>query len=119
MTVNSYLLYFLLWSSNWYFSNSFKYFLGNKLRNNENYSKKFTLKLDSHRKNYHFSQKYTEELLKRIQMNKGIGNNTKTNSNIAYYETLLQKLNSKNESIQNISILGEDFDSFYRNLNLN
>jgi len=119
MIVNFYLLYFLLYSSNWYFSDSFKHLLGNKLRNNKNYSKKFILKLDSHRKNYHFSQKYTEELLKRMQMNRGLGNNTKINSDIAYYETLLQKLNSKNETIQNSSILGEDFDSFYRNINSN
>jgi hypothetical protein len=58
-----------------------------------------------------------------MQIIRGVGNatmnNANANQNIDYYETLLKKLNSKNETMQNISILGEEFDSFYRNINLN
>jgi ATP-dependent metalloprotease FtsH len=94
-----------------------------KLNRNKNNQQKTLVKLNTYRKNYHFSQRYTEELLKRMQIVRGIGNSTmnnaNTNQNIDYYETLLKKLNSKNETIQNISILGEEFDSFYRNVNLN
>jgi ATP-dependent metalloprotease FtsH len=94
-----------------------------KLNRNKNNQQKTLVKLNTYRKNYHFSQRYTEELLKRMQIDRGIGNSTmnnaNTNQNIDYYETLLKKLNSKNETIQNISILGEEFDSFYRNVNLN
>ena len=124
MIVNCYLLYFLLSCSNWSVSDSFVTHLhNNKLGHNKICNKDSTVKLKSHRKNYHFSQRYTEDLLKRMQIITGIGNNTSNNANnnqnIDYYETLLKKLNSKNESIQNISILGEDFDSFYHNINLN
>jgi ATP-dependent metalloprotease FtsH len=114
----------LLSCSNWSVSDSFVTHLhNNKLGHNKICNKDSTVKLKSHRKNYHFSQRYTEDLLKRMQIIRGIGNNTSNNANnnqnIDYYETLLKKLNSKNESIQNISILGEDFDSFYHNINLN
>jgi ATP-dependent metalloprotease FtsH len=94
-----------------------------KLNLNKNNQEKSLVRLNTYRKNYHFSQRYTEELLKRMQIIRGVGNgtinNANTNKNIDYYETLLKKLNSKNETIQNISILGEEFDSFYRNINLN
>lgn len=75
------------------------------------------MKLNSHRKNYHFSQRYTEELLRRIQSN-NVNNNNNKNDHVQnedeirasqYYETLLKKLNSKNTTIQNQSILGEDY----------
>jgi ATP-dependent metalloprotease FtsH len=93
------------------------------LNHNKNNQQRNFVTLNAHRKNYHFSQRYTEDLLKRMQIIRGIGNNASNNANnnqnIDYYETLLKKLNSKNESIQNISILGEDFDSFYHNINLN
>lgn len=124
MIVNYYLLFFLLCSSNWKFSDSF---LTQqkcvKLNRNKNNQQKNIIKLNTYRKNYHFSQRYTEELLKRMQIIRGVGNatmnNANANQNIDYYETLLKKLNSKNETMQNISILGEEFDSFYRNINLN
>jgi len=124
MIVNCYLLYFLLCFSNFGFYNSFvTHLVGNKLIHNKNHNECSIFKLNSHRKNYHFSQRYTEELLKRLQINKKVANNANsnddnTNKNIDYYETLLQKLNSKNETLQNISILGEDFETFYRNINL-
>ena len=124
MIVNCYLLYFLLCFSNFRDSDSF---LTQqkcvKLNLNKNNQEKSLVRLNTYRKNYHFSQRYTEELLKRMQIIRGVGNgtinNANTNKNIDYYETLLKKLNSKNETMQNISILGEDFDSFYRNINLN
>ena len=124
MIVNCYLLYFLLCFSNFRVSDSF---LTQqkcvKLNLNKNNQEKSLVRLNTYRKNYHFSQRYTEELLKRMQIIRGVGNgtinNANTNKNIDYYETLLKKLNSKNETIQNISILGEEFDSFYRNINLN
>ena len=124
MIVNCYLLFFLLCSSTWKFSDSF---LTQqkcvKLNRNKNNQQKNIIKLNTYRKNYHFSQRYTEELLKRMQIIRGVGNatmnNANANQNIDYYETLLKKLNSKNETMQNISILGEEFDSFYRNINLN
>jgi ATP-dependent metalloprotease FtsH len=124
MIVNYYLFYFLLCSSTWKFSDSFltqkKCVKLNRNKNNEQIN---IIKLNTYRKNYHFSQRYTEELLKRMQIIRGVGNatmnNANANQNIDYYETLLKKLNSKNETMQNISILGEEFDSFYRNINLN
>ena len=124
MIVNCYLFCFLLCSTKYLFTDSFLTdFHYVKLNRNKNNQQKTLVKLNTYRKNYHFSQRYTEELLKRMQIVRGIGNSTinnaNTNQNIDYYETLLKKLNSKNETIQNISILGEDFDSFYRNINLN
>ena len=124
MIVNCYFFYFLLCSTKYLFTDSFLTdFHYVKLNRNKNNQQKTLVKLNTYRKNYHFSQRYTEELLKRMQIVRGIGNSTmnnaNTNQNIDYYETLLKKLNSKNETIQNISILGEEFDSFYRNVNLN
>ena len=124
MIVNCYFFYFLLCSTKYLFTDSFLTdFHYVKLNRNKNNQQKTLVKLNTYRKNYHFSQRYTEELLKRMQIDRGIGNSTmnnaNTNQNIDYYETLLKKLNSKNETIQNISILGEEFDSFYRNVNLN
>ena len=124
MIVNCYLFCFLLCSTKYLFTDSFLTdFHYVKLNRNKNNQQKTLVKLNTYRKNYHFSQRYTEELLKRMQIVRGIGNSTmnnaNTNQNIDYYETLLKKLNSKNETIQNISILGEEFDSFYRNVNLN
>jgi len=124
MIVNCYLLYFLLCLSNFRISDSFvTQQKCVKLNLNKNNQEKTLVRLNTYRKNYHFSQRYTEELLKRMQIIRGVGNgtinNANTNKNIDYYETLLKKLNSKNETMQNISILGEDFDSFYRNINLN
>jgi ATP-dependent metalloprotease FtsH len=121
MIVNCYLLFFLLCSLNWQGSVSLTIFRINKLGHNKNRNKDSTVKLKSHRKNYHFSQKYTEELLKRMQMGRGIGNNSNNNPNpnVDYPEYLLKKLNSKNVTLQNLSILGEEFDSFYNNVNEN
>ena len=132
MIVNCYLFYFLLCSTNYWFTDSFlTHFRCVNLNHNKSNQERNIVKLHSHRKNYHFSQRYTEDLLKRLQINKGLANNSRNNSdtnknndydndnqNMEYYETLLKKLNSKNETIQNISILGKDFDSFYRNINL-
>jgi ATP-dependent metalloprotease FtsH len=75
--------------------------------------------LYSYKKNYHFSQRYTEELLKRIQEHTGVGNNTNKNENDnqMYYESLLKKLNSKNTTIQNLNILGGDFELPYNTYN--
>ena len=109
MVVNCHLLFYFLIMVD--MSNGFlTYFTHN--HNNYN-SKKHTnnfFRLNSYRKTYHFSQRYTEELLKRIQTNNG---NNKTNNeyeeyNSRYYETLLKKLNSKNITLQNMSILGGD-----------
>ena len=121
MIVKCYLLFFLLCCSNLGFSDSFvTHLLGNKLGHNKNYNGDSIFKLKTHRKNYHFSQKYTEELLKRMQMGRGIvNNNSNINPNVDYPEYLLKKLNSKNVTLQNLSILGEEFDSFYHNINLN
>jgi len=83
------------------------------------YNNKFTLfksnffKLSDHKKNYHFSQRYTEELLRRIQGNNVINNDSRSENelyNSKYYENLLKKLNSKNATIQTQSILGEDYN---------
>jgi ATP-dependent metalloprotease FtsH len=102
---------------NWFFyitsTNSF--LLPSNLNNLNNLNNK--LNLNSHRRSYHFSQKYTEELLKRLQKN----NNNKTfdnyidklenhNTDSNYYESLLRKLNSKNITEQNESILGNHGD---------
>jgi ATP-dependent metalloprotease FtsH len=69
--------------------------------------------LSNHKKNYHFSQRYTEELLRRIQGNNVINNDSRSENelyNSKYYENLLKKLNSKNATIQTQSILGEDYN---------
>uniref|UniRef100_A0A6C0JHN2 AAA+ ATPase domain-containing protein n=1 Tax=viral metagenome TaxID=1070528 RepID=A0A6C0JHN2_9ZZZZ len=105
----------------------------NKLNSNKNNQYVRFLTLNSHKKNYHFSQRYTEELLKRIQSNSGFSNNTISDRahrenieaqerelhNSKYYETLLKKLNSKNASLQNLGILGEDFENLYNDIEKN
>lgn len=81
----------------------------------------FRFSLNSERKSYHFSQRYTDELLKRIQNNMQNANNTNNNkdqyrSNLGYYENLLRNLNSKNITMQNLGILGEEPEVFNRTL---
>ena len=112
MTVNRYLL-FLLCALNYRLMHSFF----RPLLCNKNYNKNNVLKFNSHRKNYHFSQKYTEELLKRMGNNSHTNTNTNTNTN--YHEHLLKKLNSKNVTLQTLGILGEDFENIYHNTNTN
>lgn len=79
---------------------------------------KYEFKLETN-KNYHFSQRYTEQLLKKIQnqnYNRNYSfssynnkNNLETiNKNAQYYEFLLKRLNSKNMTEQNQVILGEE-----------
>lgn len=91
--------------------------------NLKNVNTRMNLQLNSHRRSYHFSQKYTEELLKRLQTNSG---NNKTfhnyiedlesyNTDSNYYESLLKKLNSKNITEQNESILGNDIQELHNN----
>jgi len=118
MTVNRYLL-FLLCVLNYRLMHSFF----RPLLCNKNYNKNNVLKFNSHRKNYHFSQKYTEELLKRMGNNSHTNTNTNTNTNsnknTNYHEHLLKKLNSKNVTLQTLGILGEDFENIYHNTNTN
>ena len=116
MTVNRYLL-FLLCALNYRLMHSFF----RPLLCNKNYNKNNVLKFNSHRKNYHFSQKYTEELLKRMGNNSHTNTNinTNTNTNTNYHEHLLKKLNSKNVTLQTLGILGEDFENIYHNTNTN
>jgi len=128
MILNIYLFYFLLSSTNYYVSNSFLTYFKNGRLSHHNKIRQDTsvFILSNHKKNYHFSQRYTEELLKRIQgnnykhTNSTINNDVKESmerqlQNSRYYETLLKKLNSQNISIQNSSILGEDFENLYNN----
>jgi len=124
MITNCYLFCFLLFSTKMLFSDSFF-----TLFHNKNKQQRTILKMNPNRKNYHFSQRYTEELLKRIQTNSGFSNNTTNREdretieaqerelhNSKYYETLLKKLNSKNVSLQNMGILGEDFENLYKDI---
>ena len=110
MIIHNSLLYIFLFSLNLFdFSVSFY---------NKHNLKGVNTILRSHnqRQNYHFSHRYTEELLKRIQQNKQIYTDNKIkidSQNSDYYESLLKRLNSKNATIQNQSILGDD----YANLN--
>jgi len=115
MIINCYLFYFLLCSTKYYFSTSFlRQLQSGKLNYNKNNQEIYITCLHNHNKKYHFSQRYTEELLKRIQSHPGNGNNSNSNEdNSRYYETLLKKLNSKNTTLQNVSILGEDFEVPY------
>jgi ATP-dependent metalloprotease FtsH len=111
MIIHYYLLYVLLFSANLNFSDGF--YSGNTI-------KKFStiLKSQNPRKNYHFSHRYTEELLKRIQQNKHIYTDNKIkidSQNSDYYESLLRRLNSKNVTIQNQSILGDDYNQYGNN----
>lgn len=93
----------------------------------------YNFKLQSNRKTYHFSQKYTEQLLQKIQSqnyNRNYSfssyNNNKINNhkiNAQYYEFLLKRLNSKNITQQVSSILNEnaynDDNNNYDNNNYN
>jgi len=112
MLVNYYLFYFILITTQNYFSHSFFTRFQNANLNHK-------INFYSHRKNYHFSQRYTEDLLKRIQANNITRNNVKVEDNernlhnSRYYESLLKKLNSKNITLQNSGILGEDFENLY------
>jgi ATP-dependent metalloprotease FtsH len=107
MIIHYSLLYIFLFSLNLNFLDGF--------HNKPNF-KGFNTVLKSHnqRKNYHFSHRYTEELLKRIQQNKNIYTDNKIkidSQNSDYYESLLRRLNSKNVTIQNESILGDDYNN--------
>jgi ATP-dependent metalloprotease FtsH len=100
---------------------------------NKNKQQRTIVSMNPNRKNYHFSQRYTEDLLKRIQSNSGVANSTTSDRvtreaieaqerelhNSKYYETLLKKLNSKNASLQNLGILGEDFENLYNDIEKN
>jgi ATP-dependent metalloprotease FtsH len=95
MIVNYFLLFFLLSLTKVSLTTSFITHLRCNNKNNCNH-----LQLNSQRKTYHFSQRYTEELIKRFQNN----NRNYTDNE---YELLLKKLNSRNNTIQNSAILGE------------
>jgi len=101
MRINGYNIFYLF--AFFQFSQSF-------LRYNKPQTKSFFL-LETHKKTYHFSQRYTEELLKRIQLSRQQKNNDSHDShfveeyNIRYYEELLKKLNSKNIGEQINTIL--------------
>ena len=120
--MNCYLWCLLLISSQNYFSRGF-------FTRFQNTRLKLDINLNSQRKNYHFSQRYTEDLLKKIQGNNVtmLTNGEKQHSerdlhNSRYYESLLKKLNSKNITLQNSGILGEDFEGIYNHalsLNMN
>jgi len=71
MITNCYLFCFLLCSTKMLFSDSFL-----TLFHNKNKQQRSIVMMNPHRKNYHFSQRYTEELLKRIQSNNGVSNST-------------------------------------------
>ena len=128
MIINFYLLYFLLCSTKDIFSNGFLTHFHNK-----NKHQRTIVSMNPNRKNYHFSQRYTEDLLKRIQSKSGVANSTTSDRvtrenieaqerelhNSKYYETLLKKLNSKNTSLQNLGILGEDFENLYNDIEKN
>ena len=85
-------------------SDSFPY----KHKNVRNMQGNFILK--SSKKNYHFSQRYTEELIKRLKKNNFTNyyNNFENDKIGNNYEFLLKRLNSKNITEQNNSILGND-----------
>jgi ATP-dependent metalloprotease FtsH len=92
----------------------------NSLFFNKN-TKRHDFKLETHKKTYHFSQRYTEQLLKKIQ-NQNYNRNYSfssynnkdkletVNKNAEYYEFLLKRLNSKNITEQNSSILGDEIN---------
>lgn len=103
MIVNYYLLFFLFSITNINLLNGFKKSRGCNKKRGE------LLTLNSERKNYHFSQKYTEQLLKKIQLNN-------RNHTPNEYEILLKDLNSKNTTIQNLAILGQDLDNFNKSV---
>ena len=103
MIVNYYLLFLLFSITNINLLNGFKK------------SREYSIKrgrlliLNSERKNYHFSQKYTEQLCKKIQLNN-------RNHTPNEYELLLKDLNSKNSTIQNLAILGQKQDDFNKSV---
>jgi len=74
---------------------------------------KNTFVLFSHRKTYHFSQRYKDQLFKRIKLIENGCNYNKTTDcsnerNSNYYENLVKGLNSKNATQQIKHILGEE-----------
>jgi ATP-dependent metalloprotease FtsH len=103
MIVNYYLLFLLLSITNINLLNGFKKSRGCNKKRGE------LLTLNSERKNYHFSQRYTEQLLKKIQLN---NRNHIPNEP----ERLLKDLNSKNSTIQNLAILGQKQDDFNKSV---
>lgn len=107
MLINFNLLYLFLYVTNITFSNGFSRVL--QLIKDENYKNNKTPlgKLNSHKRTYHFSQRYKEELLKRLE-------STSRNHTNNEYEFLLKKLNSKNSTIQNSAILDQNLDNFNR-----
>lgn len=80
MLLTYYFLYFLLFDLTTFTSGLLSYSISNRINHNKYVN---FMKLNSNKKNYHFSQRYTEELLKR--------------------------LNSKNTTIQNQSILDNEY----------
>ena len=108
MLINFNLLYLFLYVTNLSSSNGFSRV--RQLIKHEKYknNKPPLSELNSHKRNYHFSQRYTEELLKRLQSTSG---NHTTNE----YELLLKKLNSKNSTMQNLAILGNAIENYNQN----
>ena len=80
MVLTYYFLYFLLFDLTTFTTGLLSYSISNRIKHNKYVN---FMKLNSNKKNYHFSQRYTEELLKR--------------------------LNSKNTTIQNQSILDDEY----------
>jgi len=80
MVLTYYFLYFLLFDLTTFTSGLLSYSISNRIKHNKYVN---FMKLNSNKKNYYFSQRYTEELLKR--------------------------LNSKNTTIQNQSILDDEY----------
>ena len=108
MLINFNLLYLFFYVTNVSFSNGFSKI--SHLIKHEKYNNHKTplSELNSHKKTYHFSQRYTEELLKRLQSTSGNHTNNE-------YELLLKKLNSKNSTMQNLAILGQAIENANRN----
>jgi len=105
MKLNFYLIYLFFYLMQITFSNCYV-----NLLNNKNIIKHNFFKANSQKRTYHLSQRYIEELLKKIKSNNSsnINNNDYNLLNERYYETLLKKLNSKNITLQNNVILGND-----------
>jgi ATP-dependent metalloprotease FtsH len=101
--INTYLLFYFI--SLFGLSNGF--FKYPSLTYNR-FQRKYSSELNTYRKTHQFSQRYTEHLLKQIDI---IGNGTNKDNErqfSRYYETLIKKLNSKNMTEQNMHILGDD-----------
>jgi cell division protease FtsH len=111
-----YLLFYLFITTN--YSDSFFINRDFNKKNNKSLKKINFFGINTHKKTYHLSQRYTEELIKRIQMS----NSNDTNRS-RHYETLLKKLNSKNITTQNLGILGkydendQDREDYEHNVN--